>query len=128
MIEIMLIVLIIISAGAILGGYYMRFKALKDKDMKMGVLTQRAKASSETWEYANRTCGSYWLIIGIIGFIMTVAVFLLYSFIGDNWANVFAIFTLAVICIGMSNSCTAVIKELNSKFDEKGNLKENVAE
>ncbi len=122
--EILIIISTILSFAMLLAGYYMRFKAPKDKDMKMGVLILRAKASSEAWAYANRTCGSYWLIIGIIGLIMTTAVFLIYSFIGDNWANVFAIFTLAVICIGMSSSCTAVIKELHSKFDENGRQKE----
>ncbi len=122
--EILIIISTILSFAMLLAGYYMRFKAPKDKDMKMGVLILRAKASSEAGAYANRTCGNYWLIIGIIGLIMTVAVFFIYSFIGDKWANIFAIFTSAVICIGMSISCTAVIKELHSKFDENGRQKE----
>lgn len=122
--DILLILSIVMTFAILLGGYYMKYQAPKDEQMKMGFRTEPAKASPEAWAYANRTCGTYWLIIGIIGFVMTEAVFLIYGFIGDNWANVFAIITTAVICVGTSSACTAVIKELRSKFDENGRPKE----
>ena len=52
-----LILDIIFSAAALLGGYYMKFSAPEDKEMKMGVLTESAKRSHATWEYANKACG-----------------------------------------------------------------------
>lgn len=122
--EILLILSIILSFAILFGGYYMSFQAPKDKEMKMGFRTERAKASSEAWVDANRTCGKYWLIFGGIGLALTIISLLVYALVGDEWANIFAIITPAVICVGTSSAINIVNNGLRSKFDEKGIPKE----
>lgn len=98
----------------------MSFQAPKDREMKMGFRTERAKASQEAWAYANRTCGKYWLIFGGIGLALSIISLFIYAFVGDDWGRIFAVITPAVICIGTSGAVNVVNNGLCSKFDENG--------
>ncbi len=121
MIDILLIVLIIMSSATIFGGYYMRFQAPKDKEMKYGLRTQRTQASMSAWEYANRTCGQCWLITGVIEILLGIpAVLMMYNFKGEKIAQALAFVYLVFFVIGLSSTVTSVIKETNSRFDENG--------
>ena len=86
--DVLLIINIVVSFSLILGGYYMKYQAPKDKDMKMGVLIGRARLSPDIWKYANITCGKNWLVTGFIYLVLGMPVILLmYNFKGENAAN-----------------------------------------
>ncbi len=118
--EILIIISIILSFAILLAGYYMKYQAPKDEQMKMGLRTERAGASQEAWKYANRTCGRYCLIFGGIGFAMSIISLLVYAIAGEDWGRIPAVITPAVICIGTSSAINVVNKGLSSKFDENG--------
>lgn len=115
-----LIVDIIMSAAALLGGYYMKFVAPKDKEMKMGVLTESAKKSQNTWEYANKTCGKGWIGSGIAGLVLSAAATETAFFASEKVASIVGAAAAVVIVIAMSCSVTVTMLGLRSKFDEKG--------
>jgi len=78
------IVNVIVSLGIMLGGICMKKSADAPADYSIGFRTSRAMSNSKAWSFANKKCGSAWLIIGSICFISTVAAaFLLsdYSFV-----------------------------------------------
>ncbi len=102
----------------------MKYQAPKDEQMKMGLRTERAKASQEAWAYANRTCGKYCLIFGCTGLGLSIISLLIYAFVGDDWGRIFAIITPAVICVGISSAVNVVNNGLCSKFGENGRPKE----
>ena len=77
--EILIIISIILSFAILLAGYYMKYQATKDEQMKMGLRTERARASREAWKYANRTCGRYCLIFGGIGLALSIISLLVYA-------------------------------------------------
>ncbi|MBQ8181435.1 MAG: SdpI family protein [Ruminococcus sp.] len=122
--EILIIVSIILSFAILFAGFYMKYQAPKDEQMKMGLRTERAKASQETWAYANRNCGRYCLIFGGIGLALSIISLLVYAFAGDDWGRILAVITPAVICVGTSSAVNVVNNGLCSKFDENGRLKE----
>lgn len=129
MLEIMLIVLIIISAGAILGGYVMKCKAPMDKEMKYGIRTSSTQKNTAVWAYANRTCGKSWLITGIIYIILGVPVILfMYHFKGEYLAKILSLIYLISEVIILASSVTAVLRDITNKFDENGNQKEDIKE
>lgn len=126
MFEILLIIMIIISVAAIAGGYIMRYQAPKDEQMKMGFRTESAKASSEAWAYANRTCGKNWLTTGLIELFLGIPIlFLMYYFKGEHSAQVLSFVYVIAEIIFLVIAVTSVQKEMKNKFDESGRLKEN---
>ncbi len=121
--EILIIISIILSFAILLAGYYMKYQAPKDEQMKMGLRTERSRASREAWKYANRTCGRYCLIFGGIGLALSIISLLVYAIAGEDWGRITAVITPAVICIGTSSAINVVNKGLSSKFDENGRPK-----
>ena len=111
---------IIASAAALLGGYYMKYHAPKDKDMKMGVLTSSAKKSRDTWEFANMTCGKYWIIAGIAGLVLTTAAVNTAFLASEDTAAIVSAVAAVVIVILISCSMTTVMMKLRAEFDENG--------
>ena len=115
-----LIIDIIMSASALFGGFYMKYRAPEDKDMKMGVLTESAKKSPETWEFANRTCGKNWLRSGIAGIVLSTVATDAAFVASEKTAAIIAGAAAVVIVILMSCSITTVMMKLRAKFDENG--------
>ncbi len=123
--DVLLIINIVVSFSLILGGYYMKYQAPKDKDMKMGVLIGRARLSPDIWKYANITCGKNWLVTGFIYLVLGMPVILLmYNFKGENAAKVLTLAYLIFLITNLIISTNSLIKEMNEKFDENGNPKE----
>ena len=118
--EIFLIVDILISIGAILSGYYMKFRAPGDEKMQYGIRTAHSKKSYDTWSYANTVCGGAWLKIGFCGSMAVIAAMLLSGQLNDAAAVLLSVGILAVIVIALSCSATAVIMGLVSRFDDDG--------
>lgn len=115
-----LILDIIFSAAAIFGGYYMKFRAPEDTEMKMGVLTGSAKKSRDTWEYANKTCGKYWIRAGIAGIVLTTLAVNAAFITSEKKAAIVALAAAVVIVLMMSCSMTTVMMKLRAEFDENG--------
>lgn len=121
MIGILLIVYIIFCAGAIFSGYYLRFVASKDEEMKYGFRTSQTQKSADAWEYANRTLGLHWLRCGVIGLVLGIpAVLLMYKYKGVTASNILSLVCLVFFVIVVSSSVTSVMKATYSKFDEDG--------
>lgn len=119
-----LILDIIFSAAAVFGGYYMKFRAPEDTEMKMGVLTESAKKSRDTWEYANRTCGKYWIRAGIAGIVLTTIAVNTAFLTSEDTAAIVSLVAAVIIVLMMSCSVTMVMMKLRSNFDENGNPNE----
>lgn len=117
------IVNIICSFALLISGYYMRFHAPKDKEMKMGLRNGHSQSSMEAWKFANETCGKYWLIFAGIALVLNVISFLVYAYVSESWSEMINIFA-TLSNIGVFCSSTAVTRELQNKFDEKGIPKE----
>ena len=125
MMDVLLIVDIIISFSLMLGGYYMKYHAPKDKEMKMGVLTKRARTSFETWKYANLAYGKVWLITGAVYLVLGIPLILvMYYFKGEGAVKSLNIGYLIFLVIHLISYYNLITKELNMKFDENGNPKE----
>lgn len=124
--EIILVLIIILSVAAMLAGYYMKYQAPKDEQMKMGFRTESAKASPEAWEYANRTCGKNWLTTGMIYIFLGIPIiFLMYYFKGEHSAKVLSFVYVTAEIIFLVRTGTSVQREIKIKFDENGSSKEN---
>ena len=115
-----LILDIIFSAGALFGGYYMKFCAPKDDKMKMGLLTESAKKSRDTWEYANKACGKGWMAGGIAGLVLSAAATETAFFASEKVASIVGAAAAVIIVLIMSCSVTTTIMGLKSKFDKDG--------
>ena len=116
-----LILDVIFSAAALLGGYYMKFHAPQDAEMKMGMLTESAKKSKDTWEFANSTCGKYWIRAGIAGIVLTTAAVNAAFLTSEKTAAIVSLAALVIIVLVMSCSVTTVMMKLHANFDENGN-------
>lgn len=109
MLWLFLILDIIFSVAALLGGYYMKYCAPKDNEMKLGVLTESAKRNKDTWEYANKTCGKGWIIGGIAGILLSVAATDAAFVVSEKIAEIIGVAVVAVIVLIMSCSITAAM-------------------
>lgn len=119
-----LILDVIFSAAALFGGYYMKFHAPQDSEMKIGVLTESAKKSRDTWEFANKTCGKYWIRAGIAGIVLTTAAVNTAFLASEKTAAIVSLAATVIIVLAMSCSMTTVMMKLRANFDENGKLVE----
>ncbi len=118
--EILIIVSLILSVSAILGGYYMKYQSPKDKQMNIGFKTERAQSSPEAWKYANATCGKYWIIMGSTFLVLGLPIeFAFYYFKGDD-AKMLVLVNCTFFVANLIYWTANVSKELNNKFDENG--------
>ena len=81
---VLLIVDLVMSAGILLGGYYLRFHTGDAPEGGVGIRTAAAMKSPEAWRYANRTCGRCWMIAGLCALLLTVSVML---FLPETWSR-----------------------------------------
>lgn len=70
---IIIIVNIITALTILLGGCCMKKYAVSHSDHSIGFRTERSVSSEEAWCFANQKCGRYWIILGAVGFILSIA-------------------------------------------------------
>ena len=98
----------------------MKFCAPEDTEMKMGVLTESAKKSRDTWEYANKTCGKYWIRAGIAGIVLTTIAVNAAFLTSEKTAAIVSLAAAVIIVLMISCSMTKVMMKLHAEFDENG--------
>ncbi len=107
----------IISAGILLAGYYMRVHSPADIDYTVGFRTVLAMTGEKQWRFANRSCGKLWLIIGASAFLSNAGI-VLALLIGAVESSSL----LLEILVGIGQIIAAIIsavfvqKQLKAKF------------
>ena len=125
MLLLFLLIDLIMASAAILGGYYMRYRAPQDKNMKYGFRTSESLKSREAWKYANICCGRSWMAVGVIELCLGMPIALmLYWWKGESIATALVFVYLEFFTIILCISVTTVAKSISDKFDENGIPKE----
>lgn len=120
MFEIIFIITVIFPIAIALGGFFLRYHAPADIDNSLGFRTKRALSSKEAYSFANRKCGSLWLIGGIIAFLISTALQLLFYMIkGEYIGSYIGILMLILQIVAFIFSIVTVEKKLRLLFDNK---------
>ena len=116
-----LIIDIIMAAAAILGGYYMRYRAPKGETMKHGLRTSESLKSREAWKYANISCGRSWMAVGVIEICLGMPIaMMMYWWKGESIAIALLFVYLEFFTIIQCVSVINVSRSISDKFDENG--------
>ncbi len=106
-------------------GYYMRFRAPEDENMKYGFRTSESLKSREAWKYANRICGLNCMVVGALELFPAIPIALMmYLWMGRSIATILLFAYLELFTIILCISVTSVAKSISDKFDENGLPKE----
>ncbi len=118
-----IIVALTLPGACILTGVLSRFSVPSKPNMAFGFRTRRSSSSIEAWQYANKLCGLFFLILGII--------YLLAGIIGVNvfrntslsqFRDIVTIYAISfMVFVVISIILTQII--LCKKYDINGNIK-----
>lgn len=107
----------------ILTGILSRFSVPSKPNMAFGFRTRRSSSSIEAWQYANKLCGFFFIILGTIFFltgIMGVNIFRNTSL--NQFSDIVSIYAVSfMIFIVISIVLTQIL--LCQKYDINGNIK-----
>ncbi len=120
MFEIIYIIIIIIPVAISIGGFFLKYHMTSDINDTIGYRTEKSMSSKEAWVFANKSCGKLWLAGGIIAFIVSVSLPLLfYTMNGESVGSYVGIVILILQLIAVILSIVKVEKQLDRNFDNK---------
>ena len=115
--SVIIIVNVVISLTMILGGFCMRENSDAYESCSIGFKTKRALSSEDAWYFANQRCGIFWIIFGILGFLITmVSLFLTTS---ERNGIVMQSVVLGLQILAFIFSIAGVEKQLKNKYDKQ---------
>ncbi len=86
----------------------------------MGYRTKRAKKNKDTWAFAHDCCGRLWMKLGLVLFISTDIVQMLFLHADDDAIGIMTLVVESVQLGVMLGSIRHVDNELKRTFDQNG--------
>ena len=105
----------------ILAGWLMYRHPPEDINSVVGYRTSRSMKNSDTWLFAQHTCGKLWRKLGIWMFLITLAASLCFVHTSEKAWTIGALAIEGAQLAVMIGSIFGVEKALQAAFDEQGN-------
>lgn len=105
----------------ILAGWLMYRHPPEDINSVVGYRTSRSMKNLDTWRFAQHTCGKLWWKLGILVFLITLAVSLCFMQASEKAWTIRAFAIEGAQLVVMIGSIFQVEKALQAAFDEQGN-------
>lgn len=116
-----MLAVILLLPGSMLGfGSYFYKKAPDRIDSVFGYRTSMSMKNRDTWQFAHRTCGRLWRILGGLLLAGSVIAMLFLFGSGIQTIAIAAIFILAVQLLFLLGSIFPVERALKKNFDQQG--------
>lgn len=104
-------------------GYVMSKHPPKKINSLYGYRTKRSMKNMETWIFAHKVMGNYWIKFSVLGYLLTmIFMFVIYQESGDQMA-LYSLILTAILLIWMIIPIFMTERQLKENFDEHGNRK-----